>query len=90
MGGKKEESASGYFQLCPYSYLIVFIGGKGQWWCVNVHFLTLREAAGIPLVSLCCLFKNAQCSTTGSSDPLGVNLLSGKYQVTWPMKFHIS
>ena len=90
VGGKKEQSASGYFQLCPYSYLMVFIGAKGQWWCVYVRFLTWRESAGVPLISLCCLFKNAWRSTTGSCDPLGVNLLSSKYQVTWPMKFHIS
>lgn len=27
--GEEEESASGYFQLCPYSYLMVFIEAKG-------------------------------------------------------------
>jgi len=47
-----------------------------------VRFLMLREASGILLISLCCLFKNAQHSTAGSSDPHGINLLSGKYQLT--------
>lgn len=29
VGGKEEERTSGYFQLRPYSYLMVFIGAKG-------------------------------------------------------------
>lgn len=43
-----------------------------------------------PAVNLCCLFKNALRSTTGSADPPALNLLSGKYQVTWPKKSLIS
>lgn len=70
---------------------MVFIGAKGQRRCVDVRLQTLREeAAGVLLVRLRRLFKNAPPSTAGARDPLGVNLLSGKYQVTWLMIFHIS
>lgn len=36
--GDGEESGSGYFQLCPFSYLMVFIGAKGQRCCVLCAF----------------------------------------------------
>lgn len=46
--GEIEESARGYFQLRPFSYLMVFIGAKGQRWCVYVRFLTPRGGSRRP------------------------------------------
>lgn len=81
------QRASGYFQLCPFSYLMVFIRVKGQRGCIYVLFLMLSGTSGILLVGLFCLFKNAKRFTTGHSDPCGANLLSSKYQGTWPRIF---
>lgn len=90
-GGDKEESASGYFQLCPFSYLMVFIGAKGQQCCVLCAF---PNAVGKHLAP-CCLvcsvsLKMHSFSPRGAVTPQSVNLLSGKYQVTKLRKSHVS
>lgn len=54
-------------------------------------FPTRREAAGAPLRSLCCLFKNAQCCSTGRNEPpltttttsATSNLCRSAFEVAW-------
>lgn len=76
---EEEESTTGYFQLCPYSYLMLLVGTKRSV-CICTRMRPSAGGASKSGGGLRRVFKNA-----APQDPLlppfPVNLSSGKYHI---------